>query len=552
MVRQRLTALWRRAHPSGAVQSRRGAFSSTAASLSPTVSQEKAGHGKHGVEKTEDHLPLYDVAICGGGIVGLATARELSMRHPQLKIVVLDKEGDIATHQSMRNSGVIHAGIYYRPGSQQARFCVKGASMMYDFCEANEIPHERIGKIIVAATEEEVQPLRDLYERALTNGVPDISLIDEEGISSIEPNISGKMAILSPNTGMVDFRKVAKKCADVFLARNRQNRIVTGFEVAAFSHRHDNTVVILADPRAHQLDTGLPIRPFQPTSFCTHSSSSSSKFSIKSGRSQSSPSRSSPSLSSGSPPLSSTQSYSPTTFKQVPVVRARAVITAGGLHADRLSMMAGGSPYPAIVPFRGSYLELCDEYRHLVRRNVYPVKDPTLPFLGVHITPTMNGTTVLGPNAVLSLDREAYGSHPLLSFNPRDVKDLVTFPGIWKLAIKYFRNGLYEIYRDLFPRVAVENLRRFAPWLEEKHVARSRYVGIRAQAMMPDGSLVDDFVFEEVDPPSGRSGAKVLNVRNAPSPGCTASLAIAEEVCDRAERLFGSDLGIAAKSDSTK
>ncbi|HET9392997.1 MAG TPA: L-2-hydroxyglutarate oxidase [Candidatus Rubrimentiphilum sp.] len=397
---------------------------------------------------------MNDVTIVGAGIIGLATGRELLLRHPHLRLTILEKEDRVAAHQSGRNSGVIHAGIYYAPGSLKAKLCVEGRRALWDYCRAKGIEYRQVGKLIVATDEDELPRLQALWERGQANGIEGLELLDAAGIRMHEPHCSGIQAIHSPVTGIVDFGDVAQSYArDV---REMGGAIQTGRAVTGISQN------------------GGALR------------------------------------------IATTLGETET----------RNVITCGGLYSDRLAKMTGGRNDPKIVPFRGDYLILKPEKRHLVNGNIYPVPDPTFPFLGVHFTPRMNGEVWLGPNAVLAFAREGY------SFGTVDLRDLtetLTYSGFLKLAARHFKTGAGEMYRDVVRSAYVSALQRFIPELQVEDVLPGPS-GIQAQPVTLDGNLVADFVFEGTE--------NILHVRNASSPAATASLAIGAYIADDAERRF--------------
>ncbi|TGZ66507.1 hypothetical protein CRM22_005303 [Opisthorchis felineus] len=411
----------------------------------------------------------FDCVIIGGGIVGLATARELIIRYPKWKMAVLEKEKELSLHQSKNNSGVIHAGIYYVPGSLKAKLCVEGMKRSYTYIEEKGIPYKKSGKLIVATENYEISELRKLFERATINNVPGAKLINGSQISELEPNCVGLEAIYSPETGIVDWRTVALSFAEDF--ESLGGVIMTKFEVAHFEEACQNT------------DYPLRIRP-SDTALC-----------------------------------------------DLPSVQTKYAICCGGLQSDRLAERTGCSPSPKIIPFRGDYLKLRDEISDLVKTNIYPVPNPRFPFLGVHFTPRIDGTVWLGPNAILSLDREGYGFY---DFNAKDALDSLTYSGFWKLATKYITFGTNEVLDNVFIRRQVHKLQRFVPKLKVTDVIRGPS-GIRAQALNPDGMLVDDFVIQRGETGISR---RVMHVRNAPSPAATSSLAIARSLADEARELF--------------
>lgn len=399
----------------------------------------------------------FDIAIVGAGIVGLATARELLTRRPGLRVGVLDKEPAIAQHQTGHNSGVIHAGVYYAPGSLKARACVAGKAKLIRFCEEHRIPYELCGKVIVATEESELPRLHELYKRGQANGVPGLELIGPRRLRELEPHVEGIQALYSPTTGIVDFGRVAHAYADEVQARG--GTILAGHEVTAITQRDG----------LRQLVT------------------------------------------------------------PVGTIEARVVITCAGVYADRVARLTGAPESPKIVPFRGDYYVLRPERAGMVRSLIYPVPDPRFPFLGVHFTRRIDGSVWLGPNAVLAFSREGYRFRDV---NFRDLKETLSFPGFRKLARRYWRTGGAEMYRDLSKRSFLKELQRYMPDLRPDDLLPGPS-GVRAQALAPDGSLVDDFVVDR------QEGA--LHVRNAPSPAATSSLAIAELIADAVEET--TDLG---------
>lgn len=405
--------------------------------------------------------PEYDLGIVGGGIVGLGVAQEITGRYPHLKVVLMEKETELATHQTGHNSGVIHAGIYYKPGSLMAKLCVEGMKATYLYCDEHNIPYKKVGKLVVATNEVEEKQLLDLWSRATQNGVAGLELIGPEGIKEREPACQGVRAIWSPETGIVDWGRVARHYGDVF--KSRGGDILTGFEAGQFNALGDRVVVGSGDGRAVS---------------CGH------------------------------------------------------VLTCAGLQSDRVATMSGCSTEPKIVPFRGEYLLLNPEKAKLINGNIYPVPDPRFPFLGVHFTPRMNGEVWLGPNAVLALAREGY-SWGTISF--KDLKEVLSYPGFYKLAWKYMGYGLDQMLGSIMISRAVKELQKFVPCVTKEDITRGPS-GVRAQAMSNAGDLVGDFIF---DTGEGELGEKVLHCRNAPSPAATSSLAIAKLVVDKMEEQWG-------------
>lgn len=374
----------------------------------------------------------YDVAVVGGGIVGLATARELILRHPTLSFVLLEKEKELSVHQSGHNSGVIHSGIYYTPGSLKARLCVRGATLAYEYCEKKGLPYKRCGKLIVAVEQEEIPRLKALYERGLQNNVRDLSIVDAKGIREREPYCRGIMALDSPYTGIVDWRMVALQYGADF--KEAGGTVVTEYEV-------DDISMATESPAGSTDGMKYPIALRD---------------------------------------------------KKGDEVRCRYVLTCGGLYSDRLSQISGCSREPRIVPFRGDYLVLKPEKHYLVKGNIYPVPDPRFPFLGVHFTPRMDGSIWLGPNAVLAFKREGY---KVYDFNARDLADALSFRGLQKLVMRNMTYGIGEMYRGVFIGAQVKILQKYIPELSLSDVLRGP-AGVRAQALDRDGNLVDDFVFD--------------------------------------------------------
>lgn len=400
-------------------------------------------------------MPSIDVSIIGGGIVGLATARAFLAARPGMKIVVFEKEPRVGQHQTTHNSGVIHSGVYYRPGSLKAKTCVEGARMMVEFCQAHQIPYQLCGKLIVATTAEEVPLLETLYQRGVANGVPGLSLIGPEAIREREPHARGLSALHVPSAGIVDYGAVATAITQDLGDRGAE--IWTGAQVRRLQRRGDRWVV----------------------------------------------------------------------ETQAATVEARYLITCAGLQADRVAAMTNGSlPDVQIIPFRGEYYEVVPERRFLVRGMVYPVPNPSLPFLGVHFTRTIAGGLHAGPNAVLALKREGYRKRDV---DLGDVLDLIRFRGFWVLARRYWRVGLGELYRSLNPSVFVSALQRLVPEIRSRDLIPA-HAGVRAQAVNLDGALLDDFNIVQSD--------HAIHVRNVPSPAATASLRIGELIAEMAATAF--------------
>jgi L-2-hydroxyglutarate oxidase LhgO len=400
---------------------------------------------------------LYDLAIVGGGIVGLATAREFLLRRPALRLIVLEKEELLAQHQTGHNSGVMHAGIYYAPGSLKAKACVAGRAAAVEYCQTKGIRYELCGKLIVALDESEVVRLHSLWERATINGVPGIQWIEGERIQEIEPHAVGIAAIWSPNTGIVDWGEVARAYADDVRASG--GSIMTGAKVVLMRNSSAETTI------AYETRDG-------------------------------------------------TQEE----------IRARFVITCAGLYSDRMARMTEGKSGVKIVPFRGDYYQIAPHKAHLCRGMIYPVPDPEFPFLGVHLTRHIDGTVWAGPNAVMAFAREGYGRWEI---HVPELLETLAFPGFWKLARKYWRTGLREMYRDYVKNAYVHELQRYTPAIAKADLVAEKS-GVRAQALDWQGKMVDDFLIVH--------GERVAHVQNAPSPAATSSLIIARMIADEVSK----------------
>lgn len=374
----------------------------------------------------------FDVVVVGGGIVGLASARALNLRYPALSVGVLEKEKDLALHQTGHNSGVIHSGIYYKPESLKAKLCVQGAALIYEYCNQKGISYKQCGKLIVAVEQEEIPRLQALYERGLQNGVQGLRLIQQEEIKKKEPYCRGLMAIDCPYTGIVDYRQIALSFAHDF--QEAGGSVMTNFEVKEIEMARE------------------------------------------------------------SPPRSKDGLKYPIVIKNTKreEIRCQYVVTCAGLYSDRISELSGCSPDPRIVPFRGDYLLLKPEKSYLVKGNIYPVPDSRFPFLGVHFTPRMDGNVWLGPNAVLAFKREGYRP---FDFSARDAMDVIINSGLSKLAFQNFSYGVNEIYKACFLGATVKYLQKFIPEITTSDILRGP-AGVRAQALDRDGNLVEDFIFD--------------------------------------------------------
>ncbi|OLD38218.1 MAG: hydroxyglutarate oxidase [Candidatus Rokubacteria bacterium 13_1_40CM_2_68_8] len=396
----------------------------------------------------------YDIAIIGGGIVGLATARALGERTPGARLVILEKEAKLATHQTGNNSGVIHSGIYYKPGSYKAKLCVEGKGLMLEFCQKHGIRVDHVGKVIVATSQAELPRLQTLYERGVANGVP-VEMLEPAQLREIEPHAAALRAIRSPSTAIVDYKEVCAAMTRELTARGVV--IETGARVTSIART------------AGALDIVTPRT----------------------------------------------------------VVRARRLVNCAGLYSDVVARMAGARVDVRIIPFRGEYYMIRPERQDIVRGLIYPVPDPEFPFLGVHLTRTVHGEVEAGPNAVLAFAREGYRFGRV---SPSELAGTLAYRGFWQMARRYWRMGSYEMYRSLSKDAFVRALQRLVPILRSEDVTRGG-AGVRAQAVSPDGSLVDDFrIVAEAD---------AIHVLNAPSPGATASLAIGRHIAGLAVDTFG-------------
>lgn len=383
--------------------------------------------------------------IIGGGIIGLATAYRILLDRPDAQVTVVEKEARVGAHQTGHNSGVIHAGVYYRPGSLKARLSVAGNQSMVEFCKDHGIAVDVCGKLIVATSPTELPRLHALHGRAVANGLA-ATRISSEQAREYEPHVAAVEAIHVPSTGIVDFSDVCRTLAGLLTDRGADLRL--GTTVTGFAQRGATTVV--------QTTAGD--------------------------------------------------------------LTADGLVSCAGLHADRIARLAGTRPPARIVPFRGEYYELRPERRHLVRGLIYPVPDPQFPFLGVHLTRMIDGSVHAGPNAVLALAREGYGwSH----INLRDLADALTYPGLWRLGRRHLRYGLDEVRRSLSAERFAASLARLVPGITADDLVRAE-AGVRAQAITPDGDLVDDFLIV--------TRGRQVHVLNAPSPAATSALEIARHI----------------------
>ena len=396
----------------------------------------------------------YDVVVVGGGIIGLATSMKLTQDFPNLKVAVLEKEKEVAQHQTGHNSGVIHAGIYYAPGSQKANFCSTGGKLLRDFCDEYGIAYDMCGKLIVATDDSEVPQLEELFKRGTENGAQGLRMVNQEEIKDIEPYSAGVKAILSPNTGIIDYFEVSQ----AYATRMRENGgdLLTNVEVISIENK-DNLVYI--------------------------------------------------NTTSGT-------------------VAAKYVLNCAGLHADTVARMMGVDVGVKIVPFRGEYFSIIPEKEHMVKGLIYPVPDPSMPFLGVHFTRRINGSVEAGPNAVLAFAREGYKKTDV---NLKDTLGTLSYSGFWKMSAKYWKVGMHEQYRSLVKGVFVKSLQKLMPEITGDDLGDPG-AGVRAQVIDSNGGLLQDFAIE--------ASANAIHVLSAPSPGATSSLTISEYIVDLAQESF--------------
>ncbi len=396
---------------------------------------------------------MNDLIIAGGGIVGLATAYQFLNRFPGKSLTLVEKEAELAEHQTGRNSGVLHSGIYYRPGSLKATNCREGKQAMEAFCQQEQIAYDLCGKIIVAVDAAEIPHLEKILKRGKANGVQ-CEMISAGRLHELEPHAAGVQAIHVPETGIVDYIQVCRRLAE--RVRECGGQVITEARVTAIQ-QHDGQIAV-------ETTAGEFV--------------------------------------------------------------GKTLVNCTGLHSDRLARLGGANPSVKIIPFRGEYFELAPTARHLVNNLIYPVPNPSFPFLGVHFTRMIHGGVECGPNAVLAGAREGYSKTDI---NLRDLSESLTYPGFVKLAAKYWRVGAGEMWRSWSKQAFVRALRRLVPEIEAAHLIAAP-AGVRAQAIGRDGSMVDDFLIEEQK--------HIINVLNAPSPAATASLNIGVMVVDRLARRF--------------
>ena len=396
---------------------------------------------------------MYDFAVVGGGIVGLSTGMAIYQRFPNAKVVIIEKESGVAEHQTGHNSGVIHSGIYYKPGSFKARFARQGSKSMTEFCQNYGIDHDICGKVIVATKKEELLLLENLYQRGLQNKLT-IQKIGVEELKEIEPHVKGLGAIRVPQAGIVNYKQVSEKFAEIIKENGGEIQLHTRVE----KMHEDLDQVIIETNRG--------------------------------------------------------------------TLKASIVINCAGLHSDRVARATGYKTDTKILPFRGEYYKLVPEKRHLVKHLIYPVPNPKFPFLGVHFTRMISGEVDAGPNAVLSFKREGYKK---TDFNAKDLMESLRFPGLWKMASKFAKEGLDEYIRSFSKKQFTKSLQELIPEIQEDDLIPAP-AGVRAQALNSDGTMVDDFHMI--------MGKRTIHVCNAPSPAATASIEIGKEIVDRVVERF--------------
>ena len=401
----------------------------------------------------------HDIVIVGGGIVGIATAKALVERGAR-SVLVIEAEGKLAAHQTGNNSGVIHSGIYYKPGSAKARNCADGRDRLYRFCADHGIPHDRCGKIIVATAERELPALAEIERRGHANGLVGMKRLRAEELKEYEPHVAGVAGLFVRETGIVDYKAVTAKYAEQVRAGGGEVRT----SARLVGVKRDGFELVL-DTTAGE-------------------------------------------------------------------VRTRHLVNCAGLQSDRVARLCGVDPGVMIVPFRGEYYELTPAAQHLCRNLIYPVPDPRFPFLGVHFTRMIGGGVEAGPNAVLAFRREGYR---FSAVSARDLGEMLRYPGFWRMAAKFWKTGLGEMKRSLSKYSFWDALRRLIPAIRPEDIVPAG-AGVRAQAVTPDGKLVDDFHI--------RGESRMVHVLNAPSPAATASISIGRSIAD----LAAAEFGLAAKA----
>ena len=394
----------------------------------------------------------YDYLIIGGGIVGLSTAWQLQQHLPHKNIIVIEKETELAQHQTGHNSGVIHAGIYYPPNSLKAKFCREGFAATLQFCHEHQIPFNQCGKLLVATNEVEYQRMEALFQRAQTNGLA-VEWLNERELRIREPNITGIGAILVSSTGIVNYREISKKIAQHFIALG--GKILLGTQLVSLSEKIDSVETKLV--RNQHIET----------------------------------------------------------------LQANFIVSCAGLQADRVTRMMNLETDFRIIPFRGEYYRLAAKYNQIVKHLIYPIPNPDLPFLGVHLTRMIDGSVTVGPNAVQGWKREGYGHW---NFSLADTLEMLNFSGFWKVLKKHWKTGLHETYNSWFKSGYIKEVQKYCPQIQVIDLLPYP-AGIRAQAVLKDGTLVHDFLFAE--------STHSLHVCNAPSPAATSALPIGQYIVEK-------------------
>jgi (S)-2-hydroxyglutarate dehydrogenase len=399
----------------------------------------------------------FDIIIVGGGIIGMATALSLQ-NNSKLNILIIETEKELANHQTGNNSGVIHSGLYYKPGSLKAKNCTEGRELLYKFCNENNIEYARCGKIVVANNDSELNALEELFKRGVANGLNGIKKLSAEEIEEFEPHARGIAGLYVPQTGIVDYKKVTEAYAKIFL--DKDGSIETDCKFLSFINNNRELVI------------------------------------------------------------ETTKGEFKTKF----------LVNCGGLYCDKIAKLCGVNPGLQIIPFRGEYFSLKKEKEYLVKNLIYPVPDPQFPFLGVHFTRMINDGVEAGPNAVLAFKREGYTKK---DFSLNDVSKMFLYSGFWKMASKYYRMGFGEFYRSLSKKAFVKALQKLVPEIQLDDIEPGG-AGVRAQALEPNGKLVDDFRIVEA--------SRMVHVLNAPSPAATASLSIGRTVADIILKKFDKEI----------
>jgi L-2-hydroxyglutarate oxidase len=396
---------------------------------------------------------LFDIVIVGGGIIGCAAAMAL-LKNSSYKVLVIEAEDKLAVHQTGNNSGVIHSGLYYKPGSLKAKNCIEGRKMLYSFCEEHNIKFEKCGKLVVAISKEGVEQLNDLHKRGIANGLDGIKKLTADELRDYEPHVAGVSGLFVPQTGIVDFLQVTNTYSQII--KEAGGEIETGCRFISISRSGKELIL-------------------------------------------------------------------KTTIGDI---KTKFLINCGGLYSDRIAKTCGLNPGLQIIPFRGEYYKLVEEKEHLVKNLIYPVPDPKFPFLGVHFTRMINGGIEAGPNAVLAFKREGYNK---TDFSFKDVSNMMTYSGFWKIALKYYKMGFGEFYRSFSKNAFVKALQKLVPDVHLNDIAKGG-AGVRAQALEPNGKLVDDFRIAEAE--------RMIHILNAPSPAATASISIGNTIAKMVKKKY--------------